>query len=237
MPASSSPSSAGDLLASLGVEFRDPELLKRAMAHPSFVAECPGALPESNQRLEFLGDAALDLIIGEELMRRFPRQAEGSLTQTRAALVSDYSLAAIARRLGLGDRLLMGKGEIERGGRERESNLADALEATVGALFLDRGYEAAREFALRIMREELDSASAASSPPRHPKSLLHEAAMDRGLSPPVYETLARSGPDHAPTFTARAIVGGEPLGEGEGRSKREAESSAAEKALGELGVA
>ena len=217
--------------AALGVAFADPELLKRAFAHRSFVSEFPGALDESNERLEFLGDAALGLIVAQALAARFPERREGGLTQTRAALVDKAALAAVAARLGLGGWLALGKGEAERGGAKRESNLADAFEALVGALFADGGYETAREFVLRAMSAELESAASAQSPPRHPKSLLHEAAMRRRLSPPEYRIVERTGPDHAPAFTAEAIIGGEPAGAGEGGSKREAESAAAQAAL------
>ena len=132
----------------LGVDFADIGLLERAFVHDSFVAEFPGVFEESNERLEFLGDAVLDLVIAEELTRRFPERPEGALTQMRASLVDKDALAGVGRRLGLGEWLVMGKGEAEIGGAERDSNLEDAFEALLGALFLDGGYEAARGFAL-----------------------------------------------------------------------------------------
>lgn len=220
--------------AALGVEFSDAEPLKRAFAHASFVAEFPGVFAESNERLEFLGDAALGLIVAQALAERFPERREGGLTQTRAALVDKAALAAVASRLGVGDWLALGRGEAARGGAERASNLAGAFEALVGALFADGGYETAREFVLRTMSAELESAASAPSPPRHPKSLLHEAAMSRRLSPPEYRIVTRTGPDHAPAFTAEALIGGEPMGAGAGVSKREAESAAAQAALDRL---
>ena len=215
----------------LGVNFSDIGLLERALVHSSFVAEFPGVFEESNERLEFLGDSVLDLVVAEELTRRFPCHPEGTLTQMRASLVDKVALAGMGRRLGLGEWLVMGKGEAEIGGANRDSNLADAFEALVGALFLDGGYGEAREFALRAMSEELDVAADMESPLRHPKSLLHEAAMERGFPPPVYEEVERLGPDHAPTFVAQAIVGGRPMGRGEGSSKQAAEAEAAEAAL------
>ena len=218
----------------LGLGFADIGLLERALVHDSFAAEFPGVFEESNERLEFLGDSVLDLVVAEELTRRFPSAPEGALTQIRAALVDKTALAGIGRRLGLGEWLVMGKGEAEIGGADRDSNLEDAFEALLGALFLDGGYDSAREFALRVMADELDAVGGMESPPRHPKSLLHEAAMERGFAPPVYEELERSGPDHSPTFIAQALVNGKPSGKGEGGSKREAEAEAAAAALGKM---
>ena len=215
----------------LGLDFADIGMLERAFVHSSFVAEFPGVFEESNERLEFLGDSVLDLVVAEELTRRFPERPEGALTQMRASLVDRTALAGVGRRLGLGEWLVMGKGEAEIGGAERDSNLANAFEALLGALFLDEGYEAARGFALRALSEELDAVGDMERPPRHPKSLLHEAAMERGFPPPVYEEVGRSGPDHAPTFVARAVVDGREMGIGEGGSKQVAEAEAATEAL------
>ena len=215
----------------LGLDFADIALLERALVHSSFVAEFPGVFEESNERLEFLGDSVLDLAVAEELTRRFPDRPEGALTQMRASLVDKTALAGVGRRLGLGKWLVMGRGEAEIGGAERDSNLENAFEALMGALFLDRGYEAAHDFALRALSEELDAATNMDGPPKHPKSLLHEAAMERGFPPPIYEEVERSGPDHSPMFVARAIVNGKAIGKGEGGSKREAEAEAATVAL------
>ncbi len=220
--------------ASLGVEFADSELLRQALVHSSFVTEFPGVFEEANERLEFLGDAVIDLSVAHTLIERFPDRHEGHLTQMRSALVNGASLATVAARMGLGSWLVMGRGERELGGMERPSNLADAFEALVGALFLDQGYDAARDFVLRAMREELDSAAEMREPPRHPKSLLHEAAMERRLSPPEYKVISRTGPDHDPTFTAQVLLGGEAAGSGEGNSKQAAESMAAQDALARL---
>ena len=224
----------GDLQESLGVEFADIALLEQALVHDSFISEFPGVFHESNERFEFLGDAVLDLIVAQELVARFPDSPEGHLTQMRASLVNTASLAQTAGGLGLGNWLIVGKGEAEMGGAKRESNLANAFEALVAALFLDQDYEAARGFVIRVMEAELDSVGKLRHPLRHPKSLLHEAAMERGFSPPTYEIVASFGPDHDPTFTAEALVDGRPMGEGKGRSKRDAESAAAEQALSQL---
>ncbi|MCY4653522.1 MAG: ribonuclease III [Dehalococcoidia bacterium] len=215
----------------LDLEFKDIGLLEQALVHDSFVSEFPGVFEESNERLEFLGDSVLDLVVAEELTRRFPDRPEGALTQMRSSLVDKAALAELGRKLDLGKWLVMGKGEEEIGGAARDSNLADAFEALLGALFLDGGYGAAREFALRAMSDALDAVAEMNSPPRHPKSLLHEAAREQGFTPPVYEELGRSGPDHSPTFVVQALVNGRPMGRGEGGSKQAAEAEAASAAL------
>ena len=229
-----SPSQLAEIAAALGLEFDDISLLEQALVHGSFVAEFPGVFDESNQRLEFLGDAVLGLIVAQELLTRFPEWPEGRMTQVRATLVDGQSLAKIGARLGLGDWLVMGRGEIERGGSERRSNLADAFEALMGAMFLDQGYDASREFALRVMGPELDLAGEAETAPRHPKSLLHEAAMEHGYGPPKYETVDMYGPSHDPIFTVQAVVNGVAVGTGQGRSKKSAGAEAAVEALRKL---
>ena len=229
-----SPRQLAEIAAALNLQFNDISLLEQALVHGSFVAEFPGVFDESNQRLEFLGDAVLGLIVAGELLTRFPDWPEGRMTQVRASLVDGQSLSKIGARLGLGNWLVMGRGEIERGGSERRSNLADAFEALMGALFLDQGYDAAREFAVRVMGIELDAAGEAETAPRHPKSLLHEAAMERGYGPPVYETIDMAGPSHDPTFTVQAVVNGVAMGTGQGRSKKSAGAEAAVEALGTL---
>ncbi len=230
-----SPRQLAEIAAALELQFDDISLLERALVHGSFVAEFPGVFEESNQRLEFLGDAVLGLIVAQELHTRFPSWPEGRMTQVRASLVDGQSLSKIGARLGLGEWLVMGRGEIERGGGERQSNLADAFEALMGALFLDQGYDASREFALRVMASELELAAEAEEAPRHPKSLLHEAAMERGYGPPQYETVGMEGPSHDPTFTVQAVVNGMAMGTGHGRSKKSAGAEAAVEALGVLG--
>ena len=226
-----SPRQLAEIAASLGLEFDDISLLETAFVHGSFVSEFPGVFDESNQRLEFLGDAVLGLIVAQELLTRFPEWPEGRLTQVRASLVDGQSLSKIAARLGLGEWLVMGRGEIERGGSERRSNLADVFEALMGALFLDQGYDASRDFAVRVMGVELDLAGEAGAAQRHPKSLLHEAAMERGYGPPVYETIDMDGPSHDPIFTVQAMVNGVALGTGQGPSKKTAGAEAAMEAL------
>ena len=220
-----------EIASTLQLGFKDISLLERALVHSSFLSEFPGVFDQSNERLEFLGDAVLDLIVAEELVSRFPDRPEGHLTQVRASLVDKNSLAGIGRRLGLGSWLVMGKGEEERGGREVLSNLADAFEAVLGALFLDQGYDDARRFAVGVMEEELERAGDATVAPRHPKSLLHEAAMTRGFGPPEYVTAKMDGPGHAPTFTVEVLVDGEVSGTGHGGNKKAAGAEAALEAL------
>ena len=216
----------------LGLNFADIGLLERAFVHSSFVAEFPGVFEESNERLEFLGDAVLDLVVADELTRRFPERPEGALTQMRASLVDKAALAGVGRRLGLGEWLVMGKGEAEIGGAERDSNLENAFEALLGALFLDAGYETARGFALRALSEELDAvAGHGESTEAIPSRCCMRRLWSVGFAPPVYEEAGRSGPDHAPTFVARAVVNGKPMGIGEGGSKQAAEAEAARAAV------
>lgn len=226
-----------DLESRLGVSFKDTSLLQLAFVHSSFVAEFPEPYPESNERLEFLGDALLDLAIAHELYARFPDRPEGQLTQMRAALVSKEALARLADTLQLGAYLVMGKGEIETGGMDRESNRANAFEALVGAILLDQGYDPARDFALRVMDGAIAEVADGISPLKHPKSLLHEAAMSRGYGPPVYQVIETSGVDHNPEFTVLAVVNGEAIGRGVGRSKALAEREAAGDALRSLAEA
>lgn len=215
---------------SLGVTFLDKSLLTLALTHSSLLNELPGTTPECNERLEFLGDAVLGMAVAEELYTRFPDQQEGALTSIRANIVQGKTLAQAARRLDLGSHLLMGAGEAGTGGPSRDSNLAAAFEAVVGAIFLDQNYNAARAFCLRVLDEEISSSRPAASP-RHPKSELQELVQGRQLSTPRYRIIEMSGEPHAPTFTAEVLVDGAVLGSGSGRSKSLAEQEAAKVAL------
>ena len=219
---------------SLGVSFDDRSLLELAFVHSSFIAEFPEVYPESNERLEFLGDALVDLVVAHELYARFPDSPEGELTQMRAALVSKNALAHVADTLKLGGYLILGKGEMETGGVERESNRANAFEALVGAIFLDQGYGVACEFTLKVMERAITAVVNGDSPLKHPKSLLHEVAMSRGYGPPVYRVVNESGQDHQRQFTVEAVVNGKPAGQGTGGRKALAEREAARVALRDL---
>ena len=215
---------------SIGVIFLDKGLLRLALTHSSLLNELPDTTPECNERLEFLGDAVLGMAVAEELYARFPDQQEGALTSMRANIVQGETLAQAARRLDLGSHLLMGAGETGTGGRSRDSNLAAAFEAVVGAIFLDQEYDAARAFCLRVLDEEIASSRPAARP-RHPKSELQELVQGRQLPTPRYRIIDSSGEPHAPTFTAEVLVEGEVMGTGSGRSKSLAEQEAAKVAL------
>ena len=218
----------------LGVSFRRKELLTLALVHSSYLNENPGTLPESNERLEYLGDAVIGMAVAAELYNRHPDWPEGRLTQARSALVQGESLAAVARHLDLGRGLLMGKGEAAGGGRERMTNLAAVMEAVVGALFLDQGYEAASRFVLRVLSKEL-SALARHGALRDAKSALQEFVQGRGLPPPAYVTVAISGEDHARVFTAEVSIEDRVAGSGSGPRKSQAEQEAAAAALRGMG--
>ncbi|BAN02181.1 ribonuclease III [Ilumatobacter coccineus] len=218
------------LAAAVGHEFGDPSLLQRALAHRSWCSEHPGT--ESNERLEFLGDAVLGWAIADIAYRRFDDLPEGQLTDLRKSVVNATALASIAEEIGVGPHLLLGKGEGAAGGAEKPSILSDAFEAILGAVYLDGGSEAAyamveRHVAPRLARNidrlvELDN-----------KTQLQELCAKRGDEPPRYE-LTSVGPDHAKVFTARALVGSRLVGTGDGRSKKAAEQVAAAAACAAL---
>ena len=218
----------------LGVSFRQPELLRLALTHSSYINEHPGTSSESNERLEFLGDAVLGAVIAQELYRLHPAWPEGELTQARSDLVQGDSLAGLAKGLGLGGHLYMGRGEDAGGGRDRPTNLAAAFEALVAALFLDQGYEAARGFILRVFANEL-SAEVRQTAAKNPKSTLQEAVQGMGHPAPSYEIVEAIGEDHAPRFTAEVTVAGRIMGQGTGSRKSQAEQAAAAAALAALG--
>lgn len=216
----------------LGYTFRDEKLLRLALTHPS-VAHEHGAPVEHNQRLEFLGDAVLQLALTRELYEKFPGFNEGPLTKARAKLVNRRTLAVHGRELGLGGQLILGRGEEQHGGRERPSALADAYESLIGAIFLDGGYEAAREF---IMREFHPSLSGLEVIPmlENPKGELQEFLQARSSDAPQYHVLAASGPDHDRLFECTVHHAGIELARGAGKSKKAAESEAALAALKKL---
>jgi ribonuclease-3 len=209
----------------LGVGDLDPDLLAQALRHRSWCSENPGSA--SNERLEFLGDAVLDLVVTEELYTRHPDLAEGQLAKARAAVVSEPALARAAEDIDLGAALLLGRGELVSGGRTKPSLLADALEAVFGAVYLDRGYEAVRAVVVDLLGAVMEAAAAEPGEADY-KTRLQELAA-RHEAAPRYE-LAEAGPDHAKVFTARVDVPGFVVGCGEGRSKKQAEQAAAEDA-------
>lgn len=223
---------ADELATRLGLRFSDLTLLSQALVHSSYTNERPKA-GQPNERLEFLGDAVVSLIVSELLWRRHPGDNEGSLTTRRAAVVSAASLARMADRLGLGDYLLLGQGARQAGERTRESVLAGVFEAVTAAIYLEFGLEEARRWLLEVAAPELDAARTLSSI-RPAKSILQEHSYARNGSAPRYQVISEAGPDHARHYVVEVLVGGQPLGRGEGRSRREAETAAALQALERL---
>ncbi|MBB07597.1 MAG: ribonuclease III [Roseibacillus sp.] len=213
----------------LGYRFEDRELLVHAMTHPSIAAERRDVV-EDNQRLEFLGDAVLQVILTEHLYRILPDQAEGRLTKMRASLVSRQALTECAERLDLGEYLRLGKGEETNGGRERASNLADACEALLGAIYLDGGIGSATEVILRLIEEDLQGVLMGEDT-SNPKGRLQEVLQALRRESPSYRILAEEGPDHLKQFRAEVLWCGKSLGEGHGSSKKSAETAAARDAL------
>ena len=211
-------------------------MLSEALTHPSAVNEDPQAHPVSNQRLEFLGDALIGLVAARELYRLLPAAPEGSLTELRAAVVRGETLARVARGISLGDYLRLGQGEEASGGRERESNLASALEALVGAVLLDRGAEEACGVALELIRPELERV-AREGAERDPKSQLQEVTQGLGMGSPTYRTVSQSDPEHDRTFQIEVLVAGRVMGAGSGRRKVDGERAAALEALDMLAAA
>lgn len=213
----------------LGVQFNRPELLREALTHTSYVNEQPCAFATDNERLEFLGDAVLDFLVGEALYRRYPSAHEGALTSMRAALVRTDSLARASHAVDLGGHLFLGRGEEASGGRERAANLAAAFEAVIGATYLDQGLEVARRLMLALLGDAIQALEASAT--RDPKSLLQEYVQARTHCTPVYHTTAERGPDHAKEFVVEVVVGDQVVGVGSGPSKQVAEQAAAHAAL------
>jgi ribonuclease-3 len=210
----------------LGVSFHDPALRMAALTHRSFAFE--QGTEVTNERLEFLGDSVLGLVVTDMAYASYPDLPEGALAKLRAAIVNMVALADVARSLGLGGMVLLGKGEELSGGRDKSSILADALEAVFGAIYLDRGLDVSRELIERLFRPRME-AYARGEGDRDYKTILQELASQELRSMPEYR-LEERGPDHAKEFTATVFVAGEALGSGVGRSKKEAEQQAAREA-------
>lgn len=222
----------GKLQQELGYTFQDPTLLQTALTHSSYSKE-QGGQKQSNERLEFLGDAFFDAIIGEELYRLFPGKEEGLLSRIRATIVCEKSLAQAARGLDLGAFLLLGNGEEKTGGRQRESILADALEAVIGAIYLDGGFEEVRRTVLDLFRGVIDDTKRGKFIVHDYKTHLQERLQARGITDIRYEMTGEEGPDHDKTFTVCLHVNGRPRTQGSGKSKKQAEQKAAQMALEE----
>ncbi|MCS7008378.1 MAG: ribonuclease III [Chthoniobacterales bacterium] len=217
------------LEARIGYKFRNSLLLAEAMTHPSLSLERRD-YPFDNQRLEFLGDSVIQLVITEHLFRLFPDLNEGQMTKMRTAIVSRHALRCLAERLDLGRYLMMGRGEELNGGRTRESNLANAFEALIGAIYLDGGFETARRF---VLTEAEDLLVKIHEAPQsiNPKGQLQECLQAYQSGAPSYEMLGESGPEHSKQFLCRVLWRGIELARGIGQSKKEAEVAAARTAL------
>ena len=220
--------------ARLGIDFDDPGLLERALVHGSWLHEHPDEAPGHNERLEFLGDSVISLIVSEALHARHPADDEGFLSTRRASIVSASGLARLARRIDLGDAILLGEGEAQqRGGRAREALLASSFEALAGAIFLDRGWDRVRAWLLALAAPELE-ADAPAGTLKSPKNRLQELTQRSGERPD-YRVVQSSGPDHAREFVIEVAVAGEVVGTGTGSSLRAAQTAAAEAGLDALG--
>jgi ribonuclease-3 len=214
----------------LGLPVRDLDLLEQALVHSSWLHEHPDAARGHNERLEFLGDAVVNLTVTEALYARHPDDDEGVLSARRAAIVSTVGLARLAGRIELGQAVLLGQGESQRSGRRRPSLLASSFEALVGALYLDLGFERVRAWLVELATPELDLDAPIGSL-KSPKSRLQEYTQRRSGDRPEYRLLDASGPDHEKSFRIEVWVGGEVLGVGAGSSRREAETAAAAEAI------
>ena len=212
----------------LGYRFRDGGMLATAMRHASWANEHPDDPAGDNERLEFLGDAVLDLVVGHKLMTRFPQLREGQLSVTRAQVVSEAALAAIAGQLGLGEWLKLGKGEDRTGGRQKASILADAFEAIVAAVYLDGGFPAAWELVGRCLDDRIEKVEFKGF--HDHKTRLQEAAQAKLKTTPTYEVVAELGPDHDKRFIIEVVMMDRVWSRAIGRSKKEAEQMAAAEA-------
>ncbi len=224
--------SASDLNRRLGLSFANISLLARALTHRSYVNENPKSL-EDNERLEFLGDAVLDFIVGAWVYNRFPEMPEGDLTKMRSAIVRNDQLAIFARSINLGGALRLGRGEFSSGGSQRDGLLGSTFEALIGALYLDSGLQAVEAFVHPLLEESQDYIIEEI---HDPKSVLQEWAQAEKMGAPQYVTLSSTGPDHAKVFEVEVRIQGMAYGRGHGSSKHVAARIAAQTALEALGI-
>jgi ribonuclease-3 len=213
----------------LGYTFRDGVLCQTALTHKSWINETHDAKRTDNERLEFLGDAVLALVVSDLLMKQFPTHPEGELSKTRAAIVNEAGLARVAEWLTLGQWIFLGRGEEQAGGRQKKSILSDALEALIGAVYMDGGFEAASEVAGRLFQPLLADAEVAAG--RDFKSRLQEISQARLQLAPTYTVISQQGPDHDKTFEVAIFLGDTEYGRARGKSKKEAQQNAAAQAL------
>lgn len=224
----------GALLAKLNIKMNNLDLLIEAVTHRSYLNEHREYTGSHNERLEFLGDAVLELAVTDFLFKKFPTKTEGELTAYRAALVNTVSLAETAQALGVNDFLLLSKGEARDTGRARDVILADTLEAIIGALYLDSGYVSAEAFIAQHLYGKIDTVIAEGSH-QDAKSRFQESAQEKKGITPAYQLLNEIGPDHSRTFTVGVFIREEEIARGEGKSKQEAEQAAAQAALAKTG--
>ncbi|TSC83164.1 MAG: ribonuclease III [Parcubacteria group bacterium Gr01-1014_19] len=213
--------------------FKEKDLLKEALTHRSYLNENPDWKLPDNERLEFLGDAVLELTTTEELFKRFPDHKEGALTSYRAALVNYIMMARVAVEIGLDKFVLLSKGEAKDAGKAREVILANAMEALIGAIYLDSGYDSAKKFVVNFVIDHLDEVLKSGSY-KDPKSTLQEKAQEKMKITPSYQVMSETGPDHAKVFVVGVYFGEKLIAKGSGHSKQEAEAEAAREALTSL---
>lgn len=216
-----------ELQDKIGYQFKDGSLLKQAMSHSSYANEMHLSKLGCNERLEFLGDAVLEVVSSDFLFRRFPDMPEGDLTKTRASMVCEPTLAYCAEEIGLGGYLLLGKGEEATGGRTRNSIVSDAMEALIGAIYLDGGFTNAKEFILNFVLNDMEHKKLFYDS----KTILQEMVQARGTESLSYELLDERGPDHNKTFEVAALIGEREVSRGAGRTKKAAEQVAAYQAI------
>ncbi len=218
----------------IGVVFNDKDLLKQAFVHRSYLNEHKRFGISHNERLEFLGDAVLELVVTDFLYHKYTNKTEGDLTSYRSALVNTNSLAGVGEELGIDGYLLLSKGEARDTGRARSFIIANALEALIGAVYLDQGYTAAEQFIARVLFKRTEEI-VEKRLWQDPKSLFQEKAQDKSGVTPLYKSLRETGPDHDKQFVIGVFLGTEKIAEGQGKSKQEAEQDAAEAALAARG--
>ncbi|OGG44800.1 ribonuclease III [Candidatus Kaiserbacteria bacterium RIFCSPHIGHO2_01_FULL_50_13] len=214
----------------VGISFDNPLLLEQAFTHRSYLNENRASGREHNERLEFLGDAVLELVVTEFLYGKYPMRSEGDLTAYRAALVNTVSIAEAATKLGMNDHLLLSRGEAKDTGRARQIILANAFEALIGAIYLDQGYDVSKKFIATQLFHKIDDVVERRLW-QDAKSRLQEAAQEKADATPTYELVHQAGPDHDKQFRTAVCIGAERVATGDGRSKQEAEQAAAEAAL------
>ncbi len=220
-----------DIQERINYRFSKPDLLERALTHKSYANE--NRVPAHNERLEFLGDSVLGLVVSEYLMNTCPDSSEGDLSRLRAAVVSEPALAAVAREIGLGSFLLLGRGEEQTGGRDKDSLLANCLEALLGSLYLDGGISTVEAFVLRFFGEIIRKTCSSRSTQDY-KTELQELCQERLRQLPDYRVVSETGPDHQKKFEVELSLKGTVYGHGIGKSKKEAEQKAAKEALEKL---